>query len=242
MRSKHKTLFIITALLTLVPLIVGLILWSRLPEQVPSGVDSEGNVTSYNSREFAVIWMPIIMLLAHFILTSVGSGRRKNENITDGLYKGICCASPLLCNAVCLPTFAVALGAHIPLNVIICALVGLMFIAVGFAIRTLKPNYSLGLRFPWALRDDDVWRFTHRFGGIVFICCGIAMFACGFYYSTAFAVIIFAAAVLIPIIVSAIYGSVTEKRKEREAAIKKAAAKAAKAAKNKPSKPSKKLN
>lgn len=242
MRQKYRTLFIICALLTLVPLIAGLILWSRLPEQIPSGLDKEGNVTSYNSREFAVIWMPLIMLLAHFILTSVGSGRRKNENITDGLYKALCFASPVLCNAVCLPTFAVALGAKLPLNLIICGLVGLMFIGIGFAIRKLKPNYSLGLRFPWALRDDDVWRFTHRFAGIVFMICGAAMFVCGIYYSTAFAVIIFAVAVLVPTIVSAIYGSVTEKRKEREAAIKKAAAKAAKAAKNKAKKPSKKLN
>ena len=53
---------------------------------------------------------------------------------------------------------------------------------------------------------------------------------------------VFAAAVLIPVIVSAIYGSVTEKRKEREAEIKKAAAKAAKIKAKRPNKPAKRLD
>ncbi len=241
MRKKYKTLVLICAALTLLPLIAGLAMWSKLPEVIPSGIDTAGNVTSTNSREFTVIWMPVIMLLAHFLLTSVGT-RKRADALTDKAYKAVCWAAPLLCNAVCLPTLAAALGYNVPLNVIVCAIVGLMFIVLGVAIPKLKPNYSIGLRFPWALRDDDVWVFTHKLAGVVFIVCGLVMFVCGFFYSTAFALGVFAAAVLIPVIVSAIYGSVTEKRKEREAEIKKAAAKAAKIKAKRPNKPAKRLD
>ena len=241
MRKKYTKLVLICAALTLLPLIAGLALWSKLPEVIPSGIDTEGNVTSTNSREFTVIWMPLLMLLAHFLLTSVGS-RKHADALTDKAYKAICCAAPLLCNAVCLPTLAAALGYNIPLNVVVCAIVGLMFIVLGIALPSLKPNYSIGLRFPWALRDDDVWVFTHKFAGIVFIICGIAMFVCGFFYSTLFAFSVFAAAVLIPLAVSGIYGSMIERRKQYAAAIKKAAERAAKNAKKKPQKPTKRLD
>ncbi len=43
-------------------------------------------------------------------------------------------------------------------------LLGVLFILFGNYFRSLKPNYFIGIRTPWALENDIVWRRTHRFG------------------------------------------------------------------------------
>ncbi|WP_218827636.1 SdpI family protein [Rubricoccus marinus] len=36
---------------------------------------------------------------------------------------------------------------------------------LGNAMPSLRPNWFFGVRTPWTLRDDDVWRQTHRVTG-----------------------------------------------------------------------------
>ena len=38
----------------------------------------------------------------------------------------------------------------------------------------------MGIKTPWALSSDEVWRKTHRLGGKCFFVCGFLMFACAF--------------------------------------------------------------
>ncbi|MET6996263.1 SdpI family protein [Chitinophaga defluvii] len=53
----------------------------------------------------------------------------------------------------------------------------LVFLAVcGNLLYSVKPNLYLGIRTPWTLRNETVWRKTHRIGGIVFFICGTAGF------------------------------------------------------------------
>ena len=56
------------------------------------------------------------------------------------------------------------------------------FIVVGNCIPTVRPNYFVGVRTPWTLESDEVWRATHRllgrswvFGALAFLCLQFAM-------------------------------------------------------------------
>jgi uncharacterized membrane protein len=41
----------------------------------------------------------------------------------------------------------------------------LFFVVIGNLMYNLKPNYFVGVRTPWTLRNEDVWRKTHHFAG-----------------------------------------------------------------------------
>ena len=43
MIKKYKKTLIITAIVTLLPAVVGLLLWERLPEQIATHFDANGN-------------------------------------------------------------------------------------------------------------------------------------------------------------------------------------------------------
>lgn len=49
---------------------------------------------------------------------------------------------------------------------------GLLFIFVGYMIRMAKRNWFIGIRTPWTLSSDHVWKETHRVGGNLFILSG----------------------------------------------------------------------
>lgn len=53
----------------------------------------------------------------------------------------------------------------------------MVFLAIsGNLLHSAKPNLYLGIRTPWTLKNETVWRKTHRVGGIVFFVCGTVGF------------------------------------------------------------------
>ena len=41
-------------------------------------------------------------------------------------------------------------------------------------MRVIRPNFTFGIRTPWTLACEEVWRSTHRASGPVFVVAGIA--------------------------------------------------------------------
>ncbi len=55
----------------------------------------------------------------------------------------------------------------------ISIILGIVFILFGNYFRNLKPNYFIGIRTPWTLENDTVWKHTHRLGSIVWFAGGV---------------------------------------------------------------------
>jgi uncharacterized membrane protein len=54
-------------------------------------------------------------------------------------------------------------------------IIGLMFIMLGNLLPKIPSNFFAGIRTPWTLSSEDVWRKTHRLGGISFVIAGLLM-------------------------------------------------------------------
>jgi uncharacterized membrane protein len=54
-------------------------------------------------------------------------------------------------------------------------LVCLFYVYLGNLFTTLKPNYFVGIRTPWTLENETVWRKTHHFGGRVWVAGGLVL-------------------------------------------------------------------
>ena len=65
MTKKNKKLILITSIITILPVFVGLILWNKLPEQIPTHFDASGEPNGYSGRAFAVFGPYLICLFAH---------------------------------------------------------------------------------------------------------------------------------------------------------------------------------
>jgi uncharacterized membrane protein len=55
--------------------------------------------------------------------------------------------------------------------------IGLASVLIGNVLPRLRPNSAMGIRTPWALRDEVVWTKTHRAGGYVLVVFGLTLIA-----------------------------------------------------------------
>ena len=62
MIKKNKTTIIFANILTLLPIVSGIVLWDKLPPSMPIHWNLAGNADSYGSKAFFVFGLPLIML------------------------------------------------------------------------------------------------------------------------------------------------------------------------------------
>ena len=98
---------------------------------------------------------------------------------------------------------------------------GLLFVGVGNYLPKVRRNNTMGIRVKWALENDDNWNATHRFGGKVWVASGLLCMACGMFWDSAAAVLLFIAAVLAAAFVPMLYSYRYYRKQVREGKIEK---------------------
>ena len=87
--------------------------------------------------------------------------------------------------------------------------VGLLFMYIGNIMPKFKSNFFCGVKTPWALSSEEIWRKSQRLGGKCFFIAGILVIFSLLLPSpeTAYAVVIAAvfAAALIPCVMSYVW-------------------------------------
>ena len=161
MRSKWMAPIGIVAML-----IFGAVVYSRLPDQVPTHWNIYGQVDTMMDRLQAVLLLPA--LTAGLWLLMLGLPRidplRASYAAFAGTYQLFVNALVLFMLALYVVSLGAALGWNINVPQMIGIGVGLLFMLLGNEMGRLKPNWFAGIRTPWTLSDPEIWRRTHRFG------------------------------------------------------------------------------
>jgi uncharacterized membrane protein len=61
-------------------------------------------------------------------------------------------------------------------NHIMPVLIGVLFIYIGFLMEHTEPNWFVGIRTPWTLSSETVWKKTHQKGAMLFKLAGAVSF------------------------------------------------------------------
>lgn len=181
MLKKYRKTLIITTLVMLVPVVAGLILWNKLPEQVPTHFNAAGEADGFSSRAFAVFGLPAFLLVLHW-LCILGSlkGDPKAENLDGRMMKLVLWICPAVSLVMLVVVYGSALGLDAPVELIMPLLVGLMMVIIGNWLPKCKQTYTMGIKLPWTLADEDNWNRTHRFAGPIWVVGGFAVMASAF--------------------------------------------------------------
>ena len=180
MIKKNKWKLLISSIAILLPMIFGLIVWNKLPEQIATHWGADGNVNGWSNRSFAVFALPLFILLTHWFCIFCTSRDPKNKNQSKkvfGMVLWICPITSLAANGM---VYAVAFGKAIDMNFIVYLLAGLFFVIIGNYLPKCKQNYTIGIRVKWALENEENWNATHRFSGKVWTIGGVLMMVCSF--------------------------------------------------------------
>ena len=50
-----------------------------------------------------------------------------------------------------------------------------MFTIIGNYLPKARQNYTIGIKIPWTLANEENWNRTHRLAGYLWMACGILM-------------------------------------------------------------------
>ena len=180
MIKKNLPKLIITSLITLIPIVIGLILWDKLPDQVPMHWSAQGEVDGYGTKFQAVFLMPLVLVAFHWICVLGTSLDPKKQNINDKIFTLVLWIIPvisLLCNSM---VFATALGHKVSVEIIMPLFMGALFVIIGNYMPKCKQSYTVGIKIPWTLNDEENWNKTHRMAGFLWVIGGIVIMATAF--------------------------------------------------------------
>ena len=76
--------------------------------------------------------------------------------------------------------YAIALGKAVDALLLMPLVMGVLFLIIGNYMPKCKQNYTIGIKIPWTLDNEENWNKTHRFAGFLWVICGIAIMITGF--------------------------------------------------------------
>ena len=196
MIKKNLKLIIITALISLLPMAVGLILWDKLPDTIATHFGLNGEADGWSSKATAVFFIPSFITALHLVCALGTSLDPKSKNINGKPFTMVLWITPTLSVLVCTLTYLNALGYNVSMNIIMPIFMSVLFIIIGNYLPKCKPNYTIGIKVMWTLNDEENWNKTHRFAGKLWVICGaitgvVSLFIPWFFFAT-IAVMVFA--------------------------------------------------
>lgn len=173
MKKINFKLLILTSILILLPMLVGVILWQNLPATLPSHFDLEGRSNGFSSKPMVVFVIPLLMLALHLFAIFVTSLDPKSHNVASKVKHLIYWIIPVTSGMVQLSVYGSVLGFMNNVTQIGLVFIGTLFLVLGNYLPKTKQNYTVGIRLPWTLDNEENWNRTHRLAGKLWVIGGL---------------------------------------------------------------------
>ena len=206
--KKNKWRIILSTIVTLVPMLAGLIIWNILPETLPIHWGPTGEIDGWTSKGFAVFGIPSIMAGINLLCIIVTGLDHKNKNQNRKVFDIVFWIVPVMALLLGAIVYLTALGVNVSAPNIMVAVLGILFVFIGNYIPKSKLNYTIGIKIIWTLESEANWLATHRFAGKVWLLGGIVLALSAFVPMVALVWITIAVLVLmvaIPLVYSYLY-------------------------------------
>ncbi len=196
--------------LLIIPFGVSAYLWNDLPDIVPTHFDMKGEADGWGPKWVNAIMFPAIALATYLML--VGLPFIDPKKRIESRQKPIAAIRIILSLFfIFMYVFVMAesMGTDINFGVYLQSGIGLLFLVLGNYMHSIKQNYFIGVRTPWTLENEEVWKRTHRITAKVWTVGGLIMMITPFLLTnTTMYWIVFSIVVTVLVLVPIIYSYV----------------------------------
>ena len=213
MIKKNKKKLILTSIIILLPIVIGLILWNKLPDKIPTHWNAAGEVDGWSSKAFAVFGLPGFLLAVHWLCLLGTNADPKKQNIDGKVLHIVFWVCPVISVLGAVLMYGTALGMQFAVEKIIPSLVGITFIIIGNYLPKCKQSYTMGIKLPWTLNDEDNWNRTHRLGGKLWVVCGLVLIV-SMVLPSSFIIAAFLVIITVAVLVPTVYSYLLFKKKQ----------------------------
>ncbi|MDD5254132.1 MAG: SdpI family protein [Candidatus Nanoarchaeia archaeon] len=206
---NNKTKIIGCLILIALMVVFGIFLYDKLPDKVPSHFNAKGEVDGYSSRTASIIMMPILtlVLLGFFLLIPKIEVFKENLKSFIKQYYGFIIVFTLFMFILHITLLLRAIGYNINMADFITFLIALLFGYIGLIMQKFKRNFFVGIRTPWTLSNDVVWKKTHELGSKTFVINSLILLL-SLFLSSGLAMWVLIVSVLLNVIILVVYSYV----------------------------------
>ncbi|MHA1632501.1 MAG: SdpI family protein [Candidatus Freyarchaeota archaeon] len=161
--------------LTLLSFILSLYFYPQMPENMAFHWDTSGQVDGYTSKLLGLFLIPLALVGLALLFVAIPKIDPLKENIKKfrKYYDGFVILFFTFMFSVHLFIVLWNLGVKMNPNVIIPIGLGLLFFYSGVLCENARRNWFIGIRTPWTLSSEKVWKKTHEIGGKLFKVAGM---------------------------------------------------------------------
>jgi uncharacterized membrane protein len=155
--------------------VAGAVLYPSLPAAIPTHWGASGPPDAYSTKSvLSVFGLPILSLGLYllFLIVPFFDPKRANLIRSKRAYAVILDAVTALMTGTFAASMIAAFEPSFPMDKVVPIETGLLFIVIGNYMKTVKRNFTMGVRFSWTVMDDVVWAKTNRLGGYLFMGAG----------------------------------------------------------------------
>ena len=181
MIRKHLKMMIFASLVILLPVAAGVVLWNRLPAQMPTHWNAAGEIDGWSNKGFAVFGLPLILVAAEWLCMMASVIDPKKKGHSEKVLKLVIWIIPVISVIVNALMYATVLGAAVRMEFVMPLMLGLMFVIIGNYLPKCSQNYTIGIKIPWTLHSEENWNRTHRFAGRIWVLGGIVVMLTAFF-------------------------------------------------------------
>ncbi len=201
-----------------------IVFWSALPEQIPTHYNLSGQPDDWMARWPGAFLFPAMGLGIWLLLLGLRAidPRRAHYEKFEDAYWTVLNLMTLFFALQQAMIVAVGLGAPVDPARFIPFAVGLLFALLGNWLPKIRSNWWMGIRTPWTLESDEVWRSTHRLAGWLFVAAGVAIMAASLVLPVEAVAWVIAPVVTVAVGVPFVYSYVAYRREKAPAAVDRA--------------------
>ncbi|MGA2122122.1 MAG: SdpI family protein [Methanoregula sp.] len=162
-------------LVLVVTAVMTLIVYPMMPDVVASHWNTVGDVNGTLPKFWGLILIPLLMCVFCALLAVLPriDPLRDNYRKFQDYYDGFILVFAAFLFFVQLEIILWGLGIRLSPNLTMPVMIGILFIYIGFLLEHAEPNWFVGIRTPWTLSSDSVWRKTHTVGAKLFKLAGV---------------------------------------------------------------------
>ena len=186
---------------TLLPALIGLVLWSTNPQTVfPLAV------------LFTPVFLALTLALCLYLTEKMERDREKNKKVNSIVIWII----PVLSNVTFWISYATMVRhMDLPIMRIMAWLLAAMYLVLGNYMPKCRPNNTVGIRVKWTFSSEENWNATHRLAGPCYMVCGFLMIPVSFLPEKA-AMPLLLILLLLGSIIPLVYSCIFYKKQQRQ--------------------------
>jgi uncharacterized membrane protein len=187
----------IAIILIIISILLSIYFYPQLPDEIPTHWNAEGEIDDYSNKITGLFLMPFISIILFLIFIAIPHIDPLKKNIV-GFRKYFDRFIFLLIAFmfyIHILTILAGLDKPFSMNVALIPAMAILFYYAGILMQNAKRNWFIGIRTPWTLSSEKVWKKTHLLGSRLFKIAGaiilLSLFAPDYFIYTVLILIAF---------------------------------------------------